>query len=76
MKRTLVSLALLAAGAALATPVLAQQTAAPAAAAAGSSDSKKIVAVVNGEAITSEKLDGLWERMSPKMRLEYERNGG
>jgi parvulin-like peptidyl-prolyl isomerase len=72
MKRTLVSLAMLAAGAALATPLLAQQTAA----AAGSSDSKKIVALVNGEAITSEKLDGLWERMSPKMRLEYERNGG
>jgi len=63
MKQTFLSLALLAVSAS----ALAQTASAPA---------KTVVAVVNGETITSEKLDQLWERMSPKMKLQYERSGG
>ncbi|HEX7832520.1 MAG TPA: peptidylprolyl isomerase [Thermoanaerobaculia bacterium] len=72
MKRTLVSLVLLAASAS----AFGQQQAAAPAAAGTSNTNKQIVALVNGESITREKLDGLWERMSPKMKLQYERNGG
>ncbi|HEX2832780.1 MAG TPA: peptidyl-prolyl cis-trans isomerase [Thermoanaerobaculia bacterium] len=68
MKRTLVSLALLAVGAS----AFGQQQAA----ATNTNNSKSVVALVNGEAITRDKLDQLWERMSPKMKLQYERNGG
>jgi peptidyl-prolyl cis-trans isomerase C len=71
MKRTLFSLALLA----LSASAIAQQPAAPAAA-ADANVNKDVVAIVNGETITREKLDGLWERMSPKMKLQYERSGG
>jgi hypothetical protein len=70
MKRTLVSLALLAAGA----TALGQQQQQPAT--TNANGSKNVVALVNGEAITRETLDQLWERMSPKMKLQYERNGG
>lgn len=77
MKRTLISLALLAVCAGVAAPSFAQQAAAPAVpAAAGVDNNDHVVATVNGESITREKLDQLWDRMSPKMKLQYERNGG
>jgi peptidyl-prolyl cis-trans isomerase C len=49
---------------ALALPLLAQ---APA---------SKPVAVVNGEVITAEKLDSLYNRLGAQMRSQYEQNGG
>ncbi|HEX8151795.1 MAG TPA: peptidylprolyl isomerase [Thermoanaerobaculia bacterium] len=69
MKRyLLIALASLAA-----LPLAAQ---APAAAAAAQDDGKKVVAVVNGEAITRARLDQLWERAGQQMRSQYEQNGG
>ncbi len=76
MKQTLISLALLAASAGTSVSAFAQQATAPTPAAAEASSASQIVATVNGESITREKLDQLWERMSPKMKLQYERNGG
>jgi parvulin-like peptidyl-prolyl isomerase len=55
----------------VALPLVAQ-TPAPAAQA----DAEKIVAVVNGEKITKEKLDQLWFRVGAKMRKQYEKTGG
>lgn len=55
----------------VALPLVAQ-TAAPAAQA----EAEKIVAVVNGEKITKEKLDQLWFRVGAKMRKQYEKTGG
>jgi peptidyl-prolyl cis-trans isomerase C len=61
MKRTLLTLVL-----ALAAAVpLAAQTA-----------NDTVVAVVNGEKITKARLDRLWNRMSEKMRAQYEKSGG
>jgi peptidyl-prolyl cis-trans isomerase C len=62
MKRTLLTL------------VLALATALPAA--AQMADGDKVVAVVNGEKITRARLDRLWNRMSEKMRAQYEKSGG
>ncbi|MDQ3281419.1 MAG: peptidylprolyl isomerase [Acidobacteriota bacterium] len=72
MKRTLIGLALAAAGA---TTLFAQQAAtAPPAPAAAAGD--KVVATVNGENITRSQLDHLWYRMSEKGRAQYEKSGG
>lgn len=37
---------------------------------------KAIVAVVNGETITREKFDQLWDRAGTQMRTQYEKTGG
>lgn len=50
-----------------AVPVFAQETAMPPA--------KNVVAVVNGETITAEQLDMLWNRIGAKMRAQYEKTG-
>src|SRR5688572_9962175 len=52
------------------TNVAAQQQAAKPA------DSPKIVAVINGETITKQKLDALYASMSAQMRAQYEKAGG
>lgn len=36
----------------------------------------KLAAMINGEAVTVEELDGLYARLSPQMRAEYEKSGG
>lgn len=36
----------------------------------------KLAAMVNGEAVTVEELNGLYARLSPQMRAEYEKSGG
>ncbi|MFP5246489.1 MAG: peptidyl-prolyl cis-trans isomerase [Thermoanaerobaculia bacterium] len=61
MKRHLVAVAL---SLVCAAPLVAQDTADP------------VVATVNGEKITKAKLDLLWNRMSEKMRAQYEKTGG
>jgi peptidyl-prolyl cis-trans isomerase C len=48
-----------------AIPVVAQQ-----------SDAQKVVAVVNGETITAQKLDQMYARMGAQMRQQYEKAGG
>ncbi len=68
MKRTLIALVALAA-----LPLGAQQQPAPAPAPANNA---KIVAVINGEVITREKLDQLYERLGTKMRAQYDNSGG
>ena len=60
MKRLLLTAALVAA-----LPLAAQQN-----------TSSLIVATVNGEAITQAKLDQLWNRLSEKMKKQYEKSGG
>jgi peptidyl-prolyl cis-trans isomerase C len=60
---------------------LGAQTSQPAATAAPavtaqSDASKVVVANINGEQITKEKLDQLWERAGAKLRNQYERAGG
>jgi EpsD family peptidyl-prolyl cis-trans isomerase len=67
MKRTL-----LLSIAALALPLAAQQAPAPAAA----KPATKQAAIVNGEVITVEKLDHLWNNMSVGFRDQYEKSGG
>jgi peptidyl-prolyl cis-trans isomerase C len=69
MKHLVVSFALFTATAA-GTLSLSAQAPAPAAGAPA------VVAVVNGEPITKEMIDGLWARLSPKMKFDYERGGG
>lgn len=64
MKRTFLSIALLA----VAGPAFSQQ---PAAGGGGT-----IVAIVNDDAITRERFDGIWSRLHPKLREQYERNAG
>jgi peptidyl-prolyl cis-trans isomerase C len=59
--------------AAVALPALAQQ-AAPAAAPAA--PPQKVVASINGEVITQEKLDQLWNRLGTQARASYEQTGG
>jgi EpsD family peptidyl-prolyl cis-trans isomerase len=44
--------------------------------AAAQTDAQKVVAVVNGETITAQKLDQLYARMGAQMRQQYERVGG
>lgn len=36
----------------------------------------KIVAIINGEVITQERLDHLYNRMNPQMRAQYDQAGG
>jgi EpsD family peptidyl-prolyl cis-trans isomerase len=64
----------------LALPVIAQPSA-PAQQQAQSvpaavPDSKKAVAVVNGETVTVEKLDRMYNNLNTQMRLNYDANGG
>lgn len=54
-----------------ALPMFAQQSPAPAPKAA-----QEVVATVNGEVITKEKLDFLWQRAGAQMRAQYEQSGG
>src|ERR1700737_4219015 len=49
----------------IAFPIVAQQ-----------SDAPKVVAVVNGETITAQKLDQLYARMGAQLRQQYEKAGG
>jgi peptidyl-prolyl cis-trans isomerase C len=67
----------------LALPAIAQQSAPaqpPAAAqspsAAAEPDSKKAVAVINGETITVEKLNRMYNNLNTQMRQNYDSNGG
>jgi len=64
MKRHFIPFAL---AALAALPLAAQQKA--------TADSN-VVAVVNGEKITAAQLDQVWNRMSEKMRAQYEKNSG
>lgn len=64
------ALSIIAAAAAL--PAFAQQ--APAAAPAA--PPPKVVASINGEVITQEKLDQLWNRLGTQARGQYEQTGG
>ena len=50
----------------LAVPILAQPTDAQ----------KKVVAVINGETITAQKLDEMYDRIGTQMREQYEKGGG
>ncbi len=68
MNRRLISAALLLAAA----PLFAEQAAAPAIA----PSEQKIVATINGEIITKDKLDQLWNRIGSQMRMQYQKNGG
>jgi parvulin-like peptidyl-prolyl isomerase len=56
-----------------AVPLFAEQAATPAVA---PSQQQKIVATINGEIITKDKLDQLWNRIGSQMRTQYEKNGG
>jgi peptidyl-prolyl cis-trans isomerase C len=65
----------------LALPAAAQQSApaqVPAAqsAAVAVPDSKKAVAVINGETVTVEKLDRMYNNLNTQMRQNYDSNGG
>jgi len=62
--------------AALALPLAAQQTTAPAAAKSAPAPAPKQAAIVNGEVITVEKLDHMWNNMSVGFRDQYEKSGG
>lgn len=65
---------IIAAIAAAATTVAAQQAFAQARPATPTGD--KIVAVINGETVTQQKLNDLYDSMNPMMRLQYDQNGG
>lgn len=60
MKRTLLTLAL---AAVVAMPLVA-------------AEGDLVVATLNGETITKAQIDRLWNRMSDKMRRQYEKSGG
>jgi peptidyl-prolyl cis-trans isomerase C len=63
----------------LALPAIAQQTAPvqpPAAATAAEPDTKKVVAVINGETVTVDKLDRMYNNLNTQMRQSYDSNGG
>ena len=66
MKRLLVLWSL----AAFAAPLLAQQPA------AATAPAPKQVAIVNGEIITADRLDSMWNNMGVAMRDQYEKAGG
>jgi peptidyl-prolyl cis-trans isomerase C len=68
MKRSIIAAVALVASAAFA-----QQTPAPPAAQPAG---QKIVAVINGEVITQQKLDDLYDSMNPLMHVQYDANGG
>src|SRR5205085_4252894 len=77
MKR-LIALVITVAALPLAAQQLAQQAAQSAAPAimAAKPSSAKIVATINGENITQEKLDALYARLGAQMRDQYDKNGG
>lgn len=54
----------------VATMALAEEQSTPAKA------QPKLAAMINGEAVTVEELNGLYARLSPQMRAEYEKSGG
>ena len=59
-----------------ALPLFAQQAPAPAPKVpAPPADAEKIVAIVNGEKISKETLDRLWERAGERTRAQYEKTG-
>lgn len=64
MKRCLITLAV---AMFAAVPLFAQAPATPPA--------KNVVAVINGETITAEQLEMLWNRIGAKMRAQYEKAG-
>jgi len=71
MKRGVLTLALTLS----AVSLLAQTPAAPTASAASApAVASNVAAVVNGEIITVEQLDRLWNRMGAKMRAQYEKS--
>src|SRR5688572_19540847 len=73
MKRCLISFALAVVSAAsLSAQQTAPSTAKPAAEA---TPAAKVVATVNGEAITAAELDRVWKRMGAKLRAQYEQGG-
>jgi peptidyl-prolyl cis-trans isomerase C len=43
---------------------------------AQTNDAQKPVAVINGETITAQKLDQLYDRIGEQMRAQYEKSGG
>src|SRR5690348_13816203 len=69
MKRLLVLLPVL-----MATPLAAQQK--PAATTPAAAPAPAQVAIVNGEVITADKLDAMWNNMGVQMRDQYEKVGG
>ncbi len=69
MKHHWLSLALLAL---LALPALAQ-TASPA---KPQTAGDRIVATINGEALTTREFDQIWARLAPQMRENYEKSSG
>jgi peptidyl-prolyl cis-trans isomerase C len=68
MKRCLISVALIIVSAV-------SMSAQPAATAPAEAPGAKVVATVNGESITAEQLDRLWNRMGAKMRAQYDKDG-
>jgi len=64
-KLILIALTILAA-----LPLLAQNTGETKA------DGEKIVAIINGEKLTVEKFDALWDALGPEMQKNYEMSGG
>jgi EpsD family peptidyl-prolyl cis-trans isomerase len=54
----------------------AQMAASQPATAAADDDARKPVAVINGETITVEKLDRMYNNLNTQMRLNYDNNGG
>jgi len=66
MKRLLITAVLIASAASALAQTSASET----------SGSDKVVAIVNGERITSARLDQLWNRLPEKMRANYLKSGG
>src|SRR4051794_16730295 len=58
----------------LALPLAAQDAATPAA--APTAPGARAVASINGEVLTADQLDTLWNGISPARRDQYEANGG
>jgi EpsD family peptidyl-prolyl cis-trans isomerase len=83
IKRTLIPLLMLALpafaqqGTPAQAPAATQTTSAtPTAATASADDTRKAVAVLNGETITVEKLDRMYNNLNTEMRANYDANGG
>jgi peptidyl-prolyl cis-trans isomerase C len=56
-----------------AVPLFAEQAATPTPA---PSQQQKVVATINGEIVTQDQLNQLWNRIGSQMRMNYEKNGG
>jgi parvulin-like peptidyl-prolyl isomerase len=79
IKRILIPLFVLAVPAFAQQGAPAQAQAAPSvqtAATAAANDTKKAVAVINGETVTVEKLDRMYNNLNTQMRMNYDANGG